>query len=728
MPDAHVPQACLDGFEHPLVVSRVLDDQVAAHRDHPAGDGPDVEVVHRGHAGDGRDPVVDVREGDVRGRRLEQHVRALLYQPPGAAEDQQGDQHRDDWIGLHPPRGQDDHAREQGADRAEQVAHDVEVRAALVERVVVAAMQDRGPKGVGRQSYAGDDQEQRAVHLGGRLEPAVGLEADTERDHDQGRPVHERRQDLQPQQSERPLRRHRPLCQCRHDERQTQRGHVGQQVCEPPAHGFGNHHRGRDRQHDLHPPPALLAQRSSMRALDFQRYRGAHLSPFLRPASPKSRAVPPPGNTPYVPASMPGPGSESLGLRLLAVLALVLANAFFVAAEFALVAARRTRIEALVRRGDRRARTVQAAFKDLYRQLSAAQLGITVASILLGYVAEDTVAQVFRDWFAALPPALEFLARGGVASTVAVALVSFLHVVFGEQAPKAWAITHPERTSRWIAAPLIFFSWITRAFTALLNWSASRVVRLLGLKGTSAELEAIPSPEELRMLVEQSRQRGKLDADDARLLQGVFEFSEKTAREVMTPRTEMVALPADLTLEEAADQVAVAGRSRYPVYGESLDDILGIVHAKDILAGLRAAKGGGLRAVVRPAMFVPGTREVEDVLADMKRQKSHLAIVLDEFGGTAGLVTMEDLLEEIVGQIYDEYDRPSGELRSVPAGVAPTIAGSVPIREVNSAFGLELGEQDYTTIGGFLFGAIGRLPRPGDQVAVKGAVFEIVEV
>src|SRR5213080_3052534 len=409
---------------------------------------------------------------------------------------------------------------------------------------------------------------------------------------------------------------------------------------------------------------------------------------------------------------MPGPATQSLGLRLLAVLALVLANAFFVAAEFALVAARRTRIEALVRRGDRKARTVQAALHDLYRQLSAAQLGITVASILLGYVAEDTVAQLFRDWFAALPPALEFLARGGIASTVAVALVSFLHVVFGEQAPKAWAITHPERTSRWIAAPLIFFSWITRPFTDLLNWSAGRVVRLLGLKGTSAELERIHSPEEIRMLVEQSRQRGKLDADDARLLQGVFEFSEKTAREVMTPRTEMVALPADLTLEEAADQVAVAGRSRYPVYGESLDDILGIVHAKDILAGLRSAKGGSVRAVLRPAVFVPGTREVEDVLADMKRQKIHLAI----------------LLEEIVGQIYDEYDRPSGELRSVPAGVAPTIAGSVPIREVNSAFGLELGEQDYTTIGGFLFGAIGRLPRPGDQVAVKGAVFEIVEV
>src|SRR6266540_7211708 len=188
---------------------------------------------------------------------------------------------------------------------------------------------------------------------------------------------------------------------------------------------------------------------------------------------------------------MPTSASGSLGLRLVAVIVLVAANAFFVAAEFALVAARRTRIEAMIRRGDRKARTVQQALQDLYRQLSAAQLGITVASILLGYVAEDTVAHQFRDWFAGLPPALNFLARGGIASVTAVSVISFLHVVFGEKAPKAWAIAYPERTSRWIAAPLILFSWITRPFTELLNWSANRVVRLLGLRGTTAELDRI---------------------------------------------------------------------------------------------------------------------------------------------------------------------------------------------------------------------------------------------
>ena len=416
----------------------------------------------------------------------------------------------------------------------------------------------------------------------------------------------------------------------------------------------------------------------------------------------------------------------SLTLRLIAVICLVAANAFFVAAEFALVATRRTRIDALARVGDRKAKTVQKALQDLYRQLSAAQLGITVASILLGYVAQETAAQMFRNWFAALPAALSFLARGGVASVVAVGMVSFLHVVFGEQAPKAWAITYPESTSRWVAAPLIAFSWITRPLTDALNWSSGHVVRLLGVKRTTAELERIHSPEEIRVLVEQSLRRGTLDADDARLLEGVFEFSEKTARDVMTPRTEIVALPVELSFEEAADRVAIAGRSRYPVFKDSLDDIVGTVHAKDILAGVRSGTGDTLETILRPAVFVPGTREVEDVLADMRRQKIQLAIVLDEFGGTAGLVTMEDLLEEIVGQIYDEYDQPAPRLQAPGAAGAPVLSGAMPIADANATYGLRLDERDYSTIGGLLFGALGRLPRAGDRVTVAGAVFEIV--
>ena len=333
---------------------------------------------------------------------------------------------------------------------------------------------------------------------------------------------------------------------------------------------------------------------------------------------------------------------NDLWLRLLAIVALVAANAFFVAAEFALVASRRTRLDSMIRRGDRKARIVRKALTDLYRLLSATQLGITLTSILLGYVAEDTVAHLFRDWFATLPRGLDFLTRGGIASVVAVATISFLHVVFGELVPKTWAITHPESTSRWVATPLIAFSWITRPFNLLLNWSARIVLRLLGITSRNPELDRVHSPEEIRLLVEQSRKTGGLGAGDARLLEGVFEFSEKNAREVMTPRTEIVALPAEASLAEAADRVAAAGRSRYPVTGESLDDVVGIVHAKDILRGLLSGSEAPVQDIARPAFFVPGTREVEDVLADMKRQKVHLAIVLDEFGGTAGLVTMED--------------------------------------------------------------------------------------
>jgi len=417
---------------------------------------------------------------------------------------------------------------------------------------------------------------------------------------------------------------------------------------------------------------------------------------------------------------------DSLALRLLAVVLLLAANAFFVAAEFALVAARRTRIEAMVRLGDRKAKTVQSALQDLYRQLSAAQLGITVASILLGYVSEDTVAHLFRDWFASLPGGLNMLARGGVASVSAIGVVTFLHVVFGEQAPKALAITYPEATSRWIAAPLIFFSWVTRPVTELLNRSANGIIRLLGIK-TLTQTDREHSPEEIRMLVEQSRKTGGLAPSDARLLEGVFEFSEKNARNVMTPRTRIVAFPVTLPLEEAADRVAQAGRSRYPVYRDSLDDVVGTVHAKDLLAALRAPGGGSLDAIMRPAIFVPGTREVENVLADMKRQKTHIAIVLDEFGGTAGLVTMEDLLEEIVGQIYDEYDRPETALAAT-AGDQRILNGDTEIRELNKALRLELDDTEYATLGGLLFGALGRLPRPGDRVALRGATFEIVEM
>jgi CBS domain containing-hemolysin-like protein len=265
------------------------------------------------------------------------------------------------------------------------------------------------------------------------------------------------------------------------------------------------------------------------------------------------------------------------------------------------------------------------------------------------------------------------------------------------------------------------FAWTMAGPIYVLNRSANRLLKLLRIR-PSSHAERLHSPEEIRMLVEQSEEGGRLGREDARLLEGVFEFSEKNAEEVMTPRTEMVTLDADATVDAAADAVARAGRSRYPVFQESRDEIVGVVHSKDILAAVRRDPNVTVREIMRPPLFVPGTREVEDVLADMKRLKVHLAVVLDEYGGTAGLVTMEDLLEEIVGPIYDEYDRPTA---APEPGGAPLLDGAMTIGAFNTQHDAELDDAQYTTLGGYLFGQLGRLPKAGDRVTAGPFSFEI---
>jgi CBS domain containing-hemolysin-like protein len=411
-------------------------------------------------------------------------------------------------------------------------------------------------------------------------------------------------------------------------------------------------------------------------------------------------------------------------LGLVAVVVLVLANAFFVAAEFGLVGARRTRLDEMARAGNRKARLARRAVQSLDRYISATQLGITLASLGLGWIGEPALAGLIEGAFTWLPGTLASIATHGVASAIAFMIITVLHIILGELVPKAVALLYPEVVSTWVTAPLMGFAWVMAGPIAVLNGTANRLLRLLSID-PPGETERLHSPEEIRMLVEQSTEGGSLLQEDARLLEGVFEFSEKTAQEVMTPRTQIAALNADLTVEEAADQVAVYGRSRYPVFTDSLDEIIGVVHAKDILAALRAKPGQTIRTIMRPPLFVPGTREVEDVLADMKRLKTHLAIVLDEYGGTAGLVTMEDLLEEIVGPIYDEYDPQD---RVGPSEGAPRLDGSLPISEFNAQFGATLDDTDYTTIGGYIFGQLGRLPRPGDRVTVGPFSFEVIEM
>ena len=414
----------------------------------------------------------------------------------------------------------------------------------------------------------------------------------------------------------------------------------------------------------------------------------------------------------------------AIAIGLASVIALVALNAFFVAAEFALVGARRTRLEELASAGDGKATLALKAVQSLDRYVSATQLGITIASLGLGMIGEPALAGLLDRFFSVLPDPLGTVASHTVAVAFAFAVISTLHIIFGELAPKALAIRHPEEVSRWVTAPLIGFAWVMHAPIKLLNGTANAFLRLVGVGPVDGH-ERLHSSQEIRMLVEQSGEGGSLGKEPARLLEGVFEFSEKSAEEVMTPRTDMSALEADLSVEAAADEVALAGRSRYPVYTESLDEIVGVVHAKDILRAVRQAPGTTLRSIMRTPLFVPGTREVEDVLADMKRLKTHLAVVLDEYGGTAGLVTMEDLLEEIVGEIFDEHDPAEQAVLAATADGSVVIDGATTLGDFNDRFDTILDDRDYTTIGGFLFGQLGRLPKVGDRVMVANQGFEI---
>lgn len=413
--------------------------------------------------------------------------------------------------------------------------------------------------------------------------------------------------------------------------------------------------------------------------------------------------------------------------RIVLIVVLLLLNGYFVAVEFSLVRSRRTRLEAMARNGDRLARIALRGIGNLGRMLSASQLGITLSSLGLGALTEETLAEHFSAWLNLLPLPLAIAVRVAIGSILAITFVTYFHVVFGELAPRSVALSHPERVARVLAPPLFLFEWIMRPFTSILNHSSELVLRAFGQKPMPVE-EALHSPEELRILVEQSQEGGVLESADATLIEGVFEFSEKNAREVMTPRTDIDALSVDATLDETLELVEQTERSRYPVYEESIDNIIGLVLAKDLIPILRKPPAGfDLRRIMRPIHVVPGSREVEEVLADFKRLKEHLAIVLDEYGGTAGLVTMEDLLEEIVGEILDEKDEPpEPEEREAPDLVV--IPGSSNIADMNERFGLAVPDEDYTTIGGFVFGLLGRLPVIGDRVTAGGAVFTVREM
>jgi len=409
--------------------------------------------------------------------------------------------------------------------------------------------------------------------------------------------------------------------------------------------------------------------------------------------------------------------------RLTAIVVLVLLNGFFVGAEFALVRSRRNRLEAMVRTGDRLARVALRASSNISGLLPASQLGVTLSSLALGWVAQSTMTDVL----ASLPDGAEIPARVTIAALIAFAAASYVHVVFGELVPKAAALNHPERLAKWLVPPLVLFASLSRPLVWVINRTSNFMLRLFGLHALPGE-DSVHSPDELRILVEQAQEGGAIEAQDADMIDAVLEFSEKNASDVMTPRTDVAAFALDASLEDVLATVEDKGYSRYPVYEDSIDNIVGLILTKDILIeAVRRRNSFSLQAVMRSVHMVPGSREIEDVLADFKRLKEHMAVVLDEFGGTAGVVTMEDLLEEIVGEILDEYDDPA-EKPVETRGGETLVPGSTHISDLNERFALEVPDEDYTTIGGYVFGTLGRLPAPGDRVTAGGAIFTVREM
>ena len=410
-------------------------------------------------------------------------------------------------------------------------------------------------------------------------------------------------------------------------------------------------------------------------------------------------------------------------LRLLMVLVLVLLNAFFVAAEFALVAVRRSRIDQMAAEGDRSALVVQRALQQLDRYISATQLGITLASLALGWIGEPAFAVLVDRALHVVgvepsPGAL----HTGAGIAVAFLAITFLHIVLGELAPKSIALAKPEEISRLVVRPLMLFSRVMLPFINMLNGTANGLLRILGVQPTS-ESGHVHSAEELRLLVMQARAHGTLDESDSAMLAGVFDFHNKKALDVMRPRTDMVAIPEDVELDDLMQTLRRERYSRYPVYRDTPDDIVGVFLAKDFWL-LEDPAAFVLAEHLREPLFVPATRAAERVLDDLRRTRAHLAVVLDEYGGTAGIVTMEDLVEEVVGDIADEHD-PFSRDAVLSDGVLE-LAGSMSLVDVRSDHKLPIPEGDWSTLGGYAFAALGRLPRIGDRAAYPDGELEVV--
>ncbi|TMM27200.1 MAG: HlyC/CorC family transporter [Actinobacteria bacterium] len=404
-------------------------------------------------------------------------------------------------------------------------------------------------------------------------------------------------------------------------------------------------------------------------------------------------------------------------LELLGVAALILLNAFFVAAEYGLVTARRTRIRELDEQGNRRARAVLSIVSDPPHFIAAMQLGVTGTSLAIGALGEQALARVFDPIMAAV-----------LAFAFAFLIITFLHVVIGELVPKGIALRHSETVALAVSAPVRGFFIVFKPLIWILQRSSELVLRALGLQPPGDDDDVL-SEAELKMVLDRSTKHGEIEQQEQEMLYKVFDFADKEVSTVMVPRPEVVALSVELPPEEALAAVIESPYTRYPVYRESLDEIVGVLHVRDLFSALvdRGISGVQVEQLLRPAHIVPETKDLAALLTDFRRTNQHMAIVVDEYGDLEGIVTLEDLLEEIVGEIEDEFDLPDESVERLPDG-RMRIDGTFPIDDFNEQFSRALPVEDYHTIGGFVFGLLGRAPEQGDEVEADGCRFKVLEV
>ncbi len=413
-------------------------------------------------------------------------------------------------------------------------------------------------------------------------------------------------------------------------------------------------------------------------------------------------------------------------IKLCGVAFLIATNAFFVASEFALVSVRRTKLETKANNGSKRALAALRLIDNPTVFISAVQLGVTLASLALGWIGEPTVA-------ALLEPVSHLIAPAGranyvahlLAIVVAFSAITFLHIILGELVPKMVALERAEQVALFAARPLELFANVFRAPLWLLNKCGSAIARLIGLKST-LDNASVYTEAELRQLVDIARESGYLRAEERRLIHRVFEFSDTVVREAMVPRTEMAAISSSCSLEQITKAFEQHRYSRLPVYRESLDDVIGFIHSKDLTPYLLRHEHFRLEDVLQPPLYVVDTARLDDVLRQMQKAKAHFGFVVDEHGGLEGIITLEDLLEEIVGEISDEHDEEVNEQITAAGDNRYLLAGALAVRDLNRRLKLSLPESEaYTTVGGFLMTEAGHVLKPGETVKYNGLVFHV---